>query len=140
MIRPRDCSSRFGLWTKLPLPAKQRTLLAEAQLFGQRIAQVRRRKKVVDQSDAIVKTLTELTLGALVVHVDHGVGRYMGPQTIEVDGQATEFLMLTYADEAKLYVPVTSLHLISLQRDGQRPGSVAQVRLQTSGQLQNVRR
>lgn len=95
------------------LPAKQRTLLAEAQLFGQRIAQVRRRKKVVDQSDAIVKNLTELTLGAPVVHVDHGVGRYMGLQTIEVDGQATEFLMLTYADEAKLYVPVTSLHLIS---------------------------
>ncbi len=95
------------------VPAQRIGIIAEAQLFGQRVAQVRRRKKAADQSDAIVKNLTELTLGAPVVHIDHGVGRYQGLQTIEIDGHATEFLTLSYANEAKLYVPVTSLHLIS---------------------------
>jgi transcription-repair coupling factor (superfamily II helicase) len=48
-----------------------------------------------------------------VVHIEHGVGRYQGLVTLEVDREKQEFLMLTYADEAKLYVPVSSLHLIS---------------------------
>ena len=48
-----------------------------------------------------------------MVHIDHGVGRYLGLITLEVEGQAAEFLQLQYADEAKLYVPVSSLHLIA---------------------------
>ena len=48
-----------------------------------------------------------------MVHVDHGIGRYRGLQTITTDGQTTEFLSLEYAGNAKLYVPVASLHLIS---------------------------
>jgi transcription-repair coupling factor (superfamily II helicase) len=48
-----------------------------------------------------------------VVHLDHGVGRYLGLQCIELDGQQNEFLTLEYADNAKLYVPVSALHLIS---------------------------
>ena len=56
----------------------------------------------------------ELKPGAPVVHLDHGVGRYQGLITLEVDGQKlVEFLLLVYADDAKLYVPVSSLHLIS---------------------------
>ncbi len=61
----------------------------------------------------MIKNLTELRLGAPVVHIDHGVGRYRGLQTIDTGGQADEFLTLEYADGAKLYVPVSSLHLIS---------------------------
>ena len=52
-------------------------------------------------------------MDAPVVHIDHGVGRYRGLQTIEVDGQSAEFLVLEYADQAKLYVPVANLHVIS---------------------------
>src|SRR5690606_4364310 len=47
------------------------------------------------------------------VHLDHGVGRYLGLQTLAVDGASQEFLTLAYADDAKLYVPVANLHLIS---------------------------
>src|SRR5690606_17278349 len=51
--------------------------------------------------------------GAPVVHLDHGIGRYRGLQTFDIEGQKTEFLVIEYADAAKLYVPVSSLHLIS---------------------------
>jgi transcription-repair coupling factor (superfamily II helicase) len=88
-------------------------VIAEPQLFGQRVMQTRRRRKSQDNSDAVIKNLTELRIGAPVVHLDHGVGRYRGLQDISVDEQNTEFLMLEYADGAKLYVPVSSLHLIS---------------------------
>jgi transcription-repair coupling factor (superfamily II helicase) len=88
-------------------------VIAEPQLFGQRVLQTRRRRKSQDNSEAVIKNLTELRIGAPVVHIDHGVGRYRGLQDIAVDEQNTEFLTLEYADGAKLYVPVSSLHLIS---------------------------
>ena len=88
-------------------------LIAESPLFGQRIMQRRRREKTRDAGESVIKNLTELREGAPVVHIDHGVGRYQGLVTLEIEGQAAEFLMLQYADEAKLYVPVSSLHLIA---------------------------
>ncbi|SDG79320.1 transcription-repair coupling factor [Pseudomonas benzenivorans] len=88
-------------------------LIAESPLFGQRVMQRRRREKSRDAGDNVIKNLTELREGAPVVHIDHGVGRYQGLVTLEIDGQAAEFLALQYAEEAKLYVPVASLHLIA---------------------------
>ena len=88
-------------------------LIPESPLFGHRVMQRRRRDKVRDGGDNVIKNLTELREGAPVVHIDHGVGRYHGLVTLEVEGQAAEFLMLEYAEEAKLYVPVASLHLIA---------------------------
>jgi transcription-repair coupling factor (superfamily II helicase) len=88
-------------------------LVAESPLFGQRVMQRRRREKSRDAGDNVIKNLTELREGAPVVHIDHGVGRYLGLVTMEFDGQAAEFLALMYAEEAKLYVPVASLHLIA---------------------------
>ncbi|WJN61421.1 transcription-repair coupling factor [Pseudomonas sp. SO81] len=91
----------------------QIALVAESPLFGQRVMQRRRREKSRDGGDNVIKNLTELREGAPVVHIDHGVGRYLGLVTMEFDGQAAEFLALMYAEEAKLYVPVASLHLIA---------------------------
>jgi transcription-repair coupling factor (superfamily II helicase) len=88
-------------------------LIAESPLFGQRVMQRRRREKSRDGGDNVIKNLTELREGSPVVHIDHGVGRYLGLITLEIDGQAAEFLSLQYAEEAKLYVPVASLHLIA---------------------------
>ncbi len=88
-------------------------LVAESPLFGQRVMQRQRREKSRDGGDNVIKNLTELREGAPVVHIDHGVGRYQGLVTLEIEGQAQEFLLLQYADEAKLYVPVASLHLIA---------------------------
>ncbi|MBF6621890.1 MAG: transcription-repair coupling factor [Pseudomonas stutzeri] len=97
----------------LLLQQPQLALIAESPLFGQRIMQRRRREKVRDAGENVIKNLTELREGAPVVHIDHGVGRYQGLITMEFDGQAAEFLQLQYAEEAKLYVPVASLHLIA---------------------------
>lgn len=88
-------------------------IINENALFSGRVKQSRRRRKEQDDSDNIVKNLTELKLGAAVVHIEHGVGRYRGLETISVDSQAEEYLTLEYANEAKLYVPVADLHLIS---------------------------
>ncbi|WP_057831522.1 transcription-repair coupling factor [Colwellia sp. TT2012] len=88
-------------------------LITEAELLGDHVAQARRRSKAQDiQADAIFKNLAELSIGQAVVHIEHGIGRYQGLQTIENGGITTEFLVLSYANEAKLYVPVASLHLI----------------------------
>jgi DNA repair exonuclease SbcCD ATPase subunit len=61
----------------------------------------------------VVRSLSELREGAPVVHVDHGVGRYRGLETMRLGEADSEFLTLEYADGARLYVPVANLHLIS---------------------------
>ena len=88
-------------------------LITEQQLYGQRIFQHRKRKKDQLTTDTFIKNLSELGLNDAVVHLDHGVGRYKGLQTLSIDNQMMEFLTLEYANNAKLYVPVASLHLIS---------------------------
>ncbi|MCF8014692.1 MAG: hypothetical protein K9L65_03155, partial [Chromatiaceae bacterium] len=88
-------------------------LLTETQLYGERVRQERRRKRRERDGEAVVRNLTELVAGAPVVHEEHGVGRFLGLQTIAVGGTAAEFLALEYAKGDKLYVPVSSLHLIS---------------------------
>ncbi len=89
-------------------------IITEADVLGSRQTDPRREAgaKIIDP-DLLVRNLTELSIGAPVVHIEHGVGRYVGLQTLTIDNDQHEFLTLTYADDAKLYVPVTSLHLIS---------------------------
>ena len=63
--------------------------------------------------DAMVRDLSEVRIGDPVVHEEHGIGRYLGLVTLDVGDGATEFLQLVYANDAKLYVPVSNLHVIS---------------------------
>lgn len=89
-------------------------LITEDAIYGDRAQQRRRRRAgAVRDPETIIRDLTDLAIGAPVVHEDHGVGRYMGLQTLEAGGLTTEFLTLEYAKGDKLYVPVSSLHLIS---------------------------
>lgn len=88
-------------------------VISESQLFGHQVFQQRRRSKEKNQSELVVRNLTELQLHAPVVHLDHGVGRYLGLETIDIDNQSNEFVKLSYANDATLYVPVANLHLIS---------------------------
>ncbi len=92
---------------------QQLALITETALFGERVLQRRRREKPTELNDSGYRDLSELRLGAPVVHIDHGVGRYRGLESITIEGEAAEFLMLEYAGSSKLYVPVSSLHLIS---------------------------
>lgn len=89
-------------------------IITETELLGNRVRQSRRRgKKDESPADAIFKNLAELSIEQAVVHIEHGIGRYMGLQTLENGGITTEFLVLEYANQSKLYVPVASLHLIN---------------------------
>ncbi|MHA7878363.1 MAG: transcription-repair coupling factor [Saccharospirillum sp.] len=101
-------------------------LISESQLYGDYVTQQRRRRyeRSQDNTDQVIKNLTELSIGTPVVHLDHGIGRYLGLETLEVDGQAQEFLKLDYAEGSKLFVPVSNLHLIS-RYSGADPESIA---------------
>ncbi|AWN74714.1 transcription-repair coupling factor [Legionella anisa] len=88
-------------------------IIVESQLFGEQSTPQRRGVQKTVDPDLIIRDMAELRVGAPVVHLQFGVGRYQGLQHIESNGFASEFLVLTYAGEDKIYVPVTSLHLIS---------------------------
>ncbi|EGW21882.1 transcription-repair coupling factor [Methylobacter tundripaludum] len=105
LVAPMD----HGLWLENPAIA----IITETLLSGEKVQQRRRRRKsAAHELENIVNNLNELTIGSPVVHQEHGVGRYLGLQTLEIGGIASEFLTLEYANHDKLYVPVSSLHVI----------------------------
>lgn len=88
-------------------------LITETDLIG-KVSQKRQiEKRQIKQNDQFIQSLAELTIGEPVVHIDHGVGRYQGLITIETNQIPAEYLTLHYANETKLYVPVTHLNQIS---------------------------
>ncbi len=100
-----------ALSTGFELP--ELTVVTEADVLGTRqIDHTRDGDRNIIDPDLIVRNLTELAVGAPVVHVEHGIGRYLGLQTLDIGDEVHEFLTLGYAGNDKLYVPVTSLHLI----------------------------
>ena len=91
--------------------------ITETELFATAPSSRRRRKQEqVSNVDALIKDLSELKVGDPVVHINHGIGRYVGLVHIDLangqDGGPSEFLHLEYAEKATLYVPVAQLHLI----------------------------
>ena len=121
----------------LHLPAIGIAILCEEQLFGERARQKTRRITRRDP-ESIIRDLTDLAEGAPVVHEQHGVGRYLGLRTLDMGGFDTEFLLLEYAGGDKLYVPVSSLHLIS-RYSGSTPESAPLHKL-GSGDWEKARR
>jgi transcription-repair coupling factor (superfamily II helicase) len=98
-----------GFW----LPDARIAVIPENLLHGVQIQQARRRRKATRDADAIIRNLTDLSEGAPVVHEEHGVGRYLGLQTVTAGGVAAEYLLIEYANKDRLYVPVAALHLVS---------------------------
>lgn len=151
-LRPKVCESWSEFITREELrlaltvaPLEQGLLLtepplaliAEAQLYGERARQTRRRVANRDP-DTIIRNLTDLNPGAPVVHEEHGIGRYVGLERLEVAGIDGEFVVVEYADHDRLYVPVASLHLLS-RYTGASPESAPLHKL-GSGQWEKVRR
>lgn len=91
----------------------QYAIITESELLGKRVMQRRLRSKRHPTFDAEVQSLAELTIGSPIVHIEHGIGRYQGLTHLTSSGQEAEYVTLEYAGGDKLYVPVTSLHLIS---------------------------
>jgi len=93
-------------------------LICESDLLGERVARRRQDSRRTINPDTLIRNLAELHPGQPIVHLEHGVGRYAGMTTLEAGGIKGEYLMLMYANDAKLYVPVSSLHLISRYAGG----------------------
>lgn len=88
-------------------------VMSETQVFGRKIAQTRKRRVASASDEFLVKSVGEMTEGSLVVHLEHGIARYRGLVLLDVGEGEQEFILLEYADNAKVYVPITNLALIS---------------------------
>jgi transcription-repair coupling factor (superfamily II helicase) len=112
----------------LPLEAGfaggQIDLITEADVLGDRLV---RRKKMRKSADAFLAELQALNAGDLVVHIEHGIGRYLGLEAIPVGKSKHDCVMLEYAGGDKLYVPVENLEVLS--RYGSSEQAVALDRL-----------
>ncbi|NOD95973.1 transcription-repair coupling factor [Ruegeria sp. HKCCD6228] len=86
------------------------TVIAEQDVLGDRL--IRQPKKRRKAENFLTETQS-LSPGDLVVHVDHGIGRYMGMEVVTAAGAAHECLLLEYAEQAKLYLPVENIELLS---------------------------
>ena len=103
------------LQDSLRLPEEKLAIVSEAQIFGNRApmqSRSRRQRGKVRDPETILRDLSALTIGSPVVHVLHGVGRYLGLQKLDAGGIEAEYLVLEYAGGDKLYVPVGSLSQI----------------------------
>ena len=98
-----------GFW----IPASGLAIVTEAELFASSPRRQRgRNRERASNVDAMVRDLAELRVGDPVVHAEHGIGRYLGLESLDLGEGAAEFLQLEYANASKLYVPVAQLHLI----------------------------
>ncbi|HEY2967071.1 MAG TPA: transcription-repair coupling factor [Casimicrobiaceae bacterium] len=88
-------------------------LVTEAELYADVVRSPARRDARRTNIEAMLRDLSEVRIGDPVVHEQHGIGRYLGLTTLDLGDGPNEFLHLLYANDAKLYVPVASLHVIS---------------------------
>ncbi|VEI78140.1 Transcription-repair-coupling factor [Mannheimia haemolytica] len=88
-------------------------IICETDLLGEKVQTRREKNRKTVNPDTLIRNLAELKIGQAVVHLENGVGRYGGLNVLDAGGIKAEYLVLHYANDAKLYVPVASLHLIS---------------------------
>ncbi|WP_028957393.1 transcription-repair coupling factor [Sulfitobacter sp. 20_GPM-1509m] len=93
-----------------PVGDKHLTVISEQDVLGDRLIRQPKRKR---RADNFLTEATSLTPGDLIVHVDHGIGRYHGMEVITAAGAAHECLLLEYAENSKLYLPVENIELLS---------------------------
>ncbi len=99
------------------IPELGLTWLADRDLFGSFDWGTTRRRERAGIS-SFISDLSDLKVGDYVVHVDHGIGLYKGLRQLSVEGATRDFMLLTYQDEAKLYVPLERLDLVEKYRSG----------------------
>ncbi|MFV1921563.1 MAG: transcription-repair coupling factor [Methylotenera sp.] len=114
-------------------------VITEAELYASTVRQQRRREKEkVRNTEGMLKDLSELRINDPVVHEQHGVGRYRGLQNLDFGEGETEFLLLEYYGDDKLYVPVSQLFLISRYSGG--PPESAPLHRLGSGQWEKAKK
>ncbi|HVE59541.1 MAG TPA: transcription-repair coupling factor [Pyrinomonadaceae bacterium] len=114
-----DLSSGFEI------PSLDLTVFTETDIFGENtqreISATNRKQQTASRKalGAFISDFRDLKIGDYVVHVDHGIGRFEGLQTISAQGSEREFMLLVYADNTKLFVPVERLDLVSRYSSGE---------------------
>ena len=103
-------------------------IISEQDILGDRLVRPRKASRKLDN---FISEVTSLAAGDLVVHVEHGIGRFVGLQTLEVAGAPHDCLELRYANETKLFLPVENIELLS--RYGSDHANVELDRLGGSG-------
>lgn len=103
------------------LPAAHLVVVTEHELFNTKVKR-RARHQTLANAERL-RSYTELHPGDYVVHVNHGIGEYVGMQTLEVDGVHQDYITILYQKGDKLFIPVSQLHLIQkyVGADGKRP-------------------
>ena len=117
-IRVGDLSGGFEI------PSLDLTVFTETDIFGETTQAEYQRSKIKDQRSktkigAFISDFRDLKTGDFVVHVDHGIGRFEGLQTITSQNSEREFMLLVYAENTKLFVPVERLDLVSRYSSGE---------------------
>jgi transcription-repair coupling factor (superfamily II helicase) len=92
------------------LPQDHVVVVTEQELF-QKVTKKRTRRQTVTNAERL-KSYNELKTGDYVVHANHGIGKYIGMQTLEVDGVHQDYMTIVYQNDDKLFIPVTQLNLI----------------------------
>ncbi len=108
-ITPLNCGFIF----QEPDTSQYFAIITENELYATHARQRNVRETRKTSVEGMLKDLSEVKTGDPVVHDLHGIGRYLGLQSMDLGEGETEFLTLEYANNDKLYVPVASLHLIS---------------------------
>ncbi len=122
-------------------PHAKLAFVTEAELYAGVVRRGRRDGARRSNVDAMLRDLSEVRIGDPVVHEQHGIGRYLGLVALDLGEGPTEFLQLVYANDAKLYVPVSNLHLIgALQRRLARSRAAARARQRPMGEGEAPRR
>ncbi len=118
VILPEDLVRVGNLSSGFEIPDLDAEIYTEAELFGEKFQQEfqpnrPQPKSRKSKTSAFISDFRDLKPGDFVVHVDHGIGRFEGLQMIDSHGAQREFMLLVYADDAKLFVPVERLDLVS---------------------------
>ncbi|TYR78308.1 transcription-repair coupling factor [Priestia megaterium] len=92
------------------LPMQKLAVLTEEELFKKRVKKAKRRQKLSNAER--IKSYSELNVGDYVVHVNHGIGRYLGMETLEINGNHKDYIHIKYEGSDKLYVPVEQIDQI----------------------------
>ncbi len=104
------------------LPAQKLAVITEKEIFNRKVTKKSRRNKKLTNAERL-KNYNELNIGDYVVHIDHGIGKYIGIQTLEVNGIHKDYMHIVYKGNDKLYVPVE--HIDQVQKyvgsDGKEP-------------------
>ncbi|OIJ17684.1 transcription-repair coupling factor [Anaerobacillus alkalilacustris] len=89
------------------LPLQKLIVITEEEIFTKKTKRPKRKQKLSNAER--IKNYSELKVGDLVVHINHGIGKYLGIQTLEINGIHKDYLHITYAGNDKLYVPVEQI-------------------------------